>query len=134
MLSGTRSFLGETPGEASRGDGESLSPEMPKNETAKVQLCGRAEPLAPLGGFLLAQLGGSPLQFVPTLLEPHAAELDLSLLFWVLLLPILLSHTQTCVCPLSWGPAHPEGLLCCGHFSGGLRAWWFYLKQVLSPP
>lgn len=67
----------------------------------------------PTGGIPVAQLGGGPLQFVLTLLEPHAAELDLSLLFWVLLFPILLSHPQTCVCPLSWGSAHPGGLLCC---------------------
>lgn len=48
----------------------------------------------------------------PHLLQPQAAELDLSLLFQALLLPsvpILPSHTQTLCLPSSLGTCPPRG-------------------------
>lgn len=135
----------------SHGDGEALSLEIPKNETAKAQLGTVWENgvTGPSWGDSSASAGisweGAPevsgiIPVCPHPLLTQAAELDLSLLFQVLLfpsVPVLLSHTQTlCLpfslrtCPLRGGPV----LL--GTCLGGLRAWWFHLhmSETVSEP
>lgn len=117
-------LLGETPGGASlvgsRGDGETLSPEMPKNEAAKAQPGTVWESLVPAGGIpvLLLAPSGAPevrgiIPVCPHLLQPQAADLSLS--FQVLLSPLSpsCSHTLTLCVRL---PARPEGVPGC---SGG---------------
>lgn len=126
----------------SHGDGETISLEMPKNETAKVHLgtVWESGVTGLSGGDSSASAGidweGAPevrgiIPACPHLLEPHTTELDLPLLFQVLLFPSCLHPALTPSDPVfAIQPRDlptPRGSCAAGHLARGLRAWWFHL-------